>query len=82
MHGRQIASTPSVARRAVAAMLLGAGLALPEPKLGDDEWCKRFQSFLQELNRFVICLNDDKVDLAQWKKVCQAWSTLGARAGP
>lgn len=81
MRDQPFPSTSYCARRALAAMLLGAGLARPEPRLGDDEWYRRFQAFLQELNRFVICLNDDRVDLAQWKKVCQAWTALGTRAG-
>ena len=72
-------SQPMVRRSAISclAVLFPALLkAAQPPKLGDPEWMRRFGLFLQEVNQFVLALNEDKLDRTRWERIRAAWAAL------
>jgi len=63
-------------------VFLGA-MALPtvvlaQPRLGDDEWMKRFRDFVKSFNAFVNALNDGSFDLLRWQRMRTDWKRLDA----
>ena len=50
--------------------------ALAEPKIGDDEWFRRFRIFVKFFNSFVVSLNDGKLDLSTWRRMREAWKNI------
>jgi hypothetical protein len=63
------------------AAMSGLRRAVARPRLGDKEWLRRFGVFLQSLNRFVVALNDDRLDQAGWARVQSAWADLENNSG-
>jgi hypothetical protein len=47
-----------------------------QPKLGDDEWMKRFRDFVRSFNAFVTTLNDGSFDLSRWQRMRSEWRRL------
>jgi hypothetical protein len=39
------------------------------PKLGDDEWIRRFRGFIKSFNDFVVALDEGKLDRAGWERM-------------
>lgn len=50
--------------------------ALAHPKLGDEEWMRRFRAFVRTFNAFVEVLNDGRFDLSRWNTMRGAWREL------
>jgi hypothetical protein len=46
------------------------------PKLGDDEWMRRFRAFVKMFNAFVNSLNDGKVNLPAWREMRKTWAEM------
>jgi hypothetical protein len=46
------------------------------PKLGDEEWMRRFREFVRTFNSFVEVLNDGKFDISKWNSMRAAWKEL------
>lgn len=46
------------------------------PRLGDEEWMRRFRAFVRTFNAFVEVLNDGKFDLSRWQTMRGAWKEL------
>jgi len=46
------------------------------PKLGDEEWMRRFRAFVKLFNVFVEALNDERFDLPTWQRMREAWRKL------
>ncbi len=64
-------------RYRLLALLLSAPALSAKSKLGDAAWMRNFSAFLQAINRFVLAMNDDRLDLQQWERVQRAWRLLG-----
>ena len=65
-------------RRILLSLLFGsfASGATLRPKLGDDEWMRRFREFVKVFNAFVNSLNDGKVDTRSWRLMHKAWAEM------
>ena len=50
--------------------------AAGQPRLGDDEWYRRFRVFVKFFNAFVDSLNDGKLDLPAWRQMREAWKNM------
>jgi hypothetical protein len=50
--------------------------ALAQPKLGDQEWMRRFRDFVKIFNAFVEALNDGTFDVSRWRHMQSAWKEL------
>jgi hypothetical protein len=63
-------------------ILLPILMAVPawssQPQLGDEEWMRRFRSFVKLFNAFVESLNEGRFDLATWQRMRDAWRKLEA----
>lgn len=46
------------------------------PKLGDEEWMRRFRDFVKIFNPFVEALNDGTFDVSRWRRMQRAWKEL------
>lgn len=46
------------------------------PKLGDEEWRRRFRDFVKIFNPFVEALNDGTFDVSRWRRMKSAWKEL------
>jgi hypothetical protein len=60
-------------------VLLASKVELPmsaAPRLGDQEWMRRFRIFIRAFNEFVDALDDNKIDRASWARMCRAWDSL------
>jgi len=79
IFGTEGSNSLRLQRRAVFGLIL---FLLPwpatasQPKLGDDEWFRRFRVFVKVFNRFVDSLNDGKVDLVMWRQMREAWKNM------
>jgi len=49
-----------------------------QPRLGDEEWMRRFRSFVKLFNTFVESLNEEKFDFPTWQRMRDAWKKLEA----
>jgi len=47
-----------------------------QPKLGDEEWMRRFRDFVKIFNTFVEALNDGNFDVSRWRRMQSAWKEL------
>jgi hypothetical protein len=47
-----------------------------QPRLGDDEWMKRFRDFVKSFNEFVNALNDGSFDVSRWRRTQTDWKKL------
>lgn len=47
-----------------------------KPKLGDEEWMRRFRDFVKLFNAFVEALNDGAFDVSRWHRMQKAWKEL------
>jgi hypothetical protein len=68
-----------VVTRRMCFALLGAFFPVPvfaRPRLGDEEWMRRFRAFVRTFNAFVEVLNDGKFDLSRWQTMRGAWKEL------
>jgi len=52
---------------------------MAQPKLGDDEWMKRFRDFVKSFNAFVNALNDGSFDVSRWQRMRTDWKQLEGR---
>ena len=62
-------------RRTCFALFIGF-VSLPgfaRPRLGDEEWMRRFRAFVKVFNEFVEVLNDGKFDVSRWHAMHAAW---------
>jgi hypothetical protein len=50
--------------------------AFAQPKLGDEEWMRRFRDFVKMFNAFVEALNDGNFDVSRWRHMQSAWKGL------
>ena len=50
--------------------------ASARPRLGDQEWMRRFRVFVRAFNDFVDALDDNKLDRTRWARMCIAWDDL------
>jgi hypothetical protein len=50
--------------------------AFAQPKLGDEEWMRRFRDFVKIFNAFVEALNDGTLDVSRWRRMQSAWKEL------
>lgn len=50
----------------------------PHPRLGDEEWMRRFRAFVKLFNAFVEALNEQRFDLPTWQRMRDAWKRLEA----
>jgi len=50
--------------------------AFAQPKLGDEEWMRRFRDFVKIFNAFVEALNDGTLDVSRWRRMQSAWREL------
>jgi len=50
--------------------------AFAQPKLGDEEWMRRFRDFVKIFNAFVEALNDGTFDVSRWRRMRSAWKEL------
>jgi hypothetical protein len=60
-----------------AAAVFAAVAVRPMPgasQLGDEQWRHRFERSLAELYRFIMELNESRLDAERWQKVYEAWS--------
>ena len=57
-------------------LLLFPYRAAAQPKLGDEEWYRRFRAFVKDFNAFVNALNDGRLDLAIWRKMHETWKKM------
>jgi hypothetical protein len=46
------------------------------PKLGDEEWMRRFRAFVRTFNAFIEVLNDGKFDVSRRQTMRAAWKEL------
>jgi hypothetical protein len=53
--------------------------AIAQPRLGDDEWMKRFRDFVKDFNSFVNALNDGSFDVSRWQRMRADWKQLEGR---
>ena len=53
-----------------------SGNAFAQPKLGDEEWMRRFRDFVKMFNAFVEALNDGSFDVSKWRRMRSAWREL------
>ncbi len=53
----------------ILASLVLEAQANARPKLGDDEWTRRFREFIKSFNAFVEALDDGKLDRAKWERI-------------
>lgn len=65
-------------RRMCFALIIAlfSGPALARPKLGDEEWMRRFRAFVRTFNAFVEVLNEGSFDLSRWHGMRAAWKEL------
>ncbi len=49
------------------------GFGASRPKLGDDEWMRKYRAFIKASNDFVIAINDDVFDRVKWERLKAAW---------
>ena len=71
---------PVVTRRMCFGLLI-AFFPVPafgRPRLGDEEWMRRFRAFVRTFNAFIEVLNDGKFDVSRWNAMCVAWKEIGA----
>jgi hypothetical protein len=47
-----------------------------QPKLGDEEWMRRFRDFVRIFNTFVEALNDGNFDVSEWRRMQNGWKEL------
>jgi hypothetical protein len=63
-------------------MLFGAMLVphalVAQPRVGDDEWMKKFRDFVKSFNAFVTALNDGSFDVSRWQQMRIDWKKLDA----
>ncbi len=52
--------------------------AFARPRLGDEEWMRRFRAFVRTFNAFIEALNDGKFDLLRWNALRTAWKEIDA----
>jgi hypothetical protein len=57
-------------------LALVPSLAPAQPRLGDDEWMKRFRDFVKSFNEFVNALNDGSFDVSRWRRAQTDWRKL------
>jgi hypothetical protein len=50
--------------------------AFAQPKLGDEEWMRRFRDFVKIFNAFVEALNDGTFEVSRWRRMQSAWREL------
>ena|SRR5215469_16551689 len=71
----------NMTRRLWFRFLLPIFTVLPswsQPRLGDEEWMRRFRSFVKLFNTFVESLNEEKFDFPTWQRMRDAWRKLEA----
>ena len=52
--------------------------AFAQPKLGDEQWMRRFRVFVKSFNAFVERLNEGSFDVSTWDMMRRAWKELDA----
>jgi hypothetical protein len=53
-----------------------AAFGFAKPKLGDDEWMRRFRDFVKAFQPFVEALNDGRFDFSLWAQMRARWKNL------
>lgn len=57
-------------------VLISPGYLAGQPKLGDEEWMRRFNNFVRAFNLFVVALNDGRFDVLKWQDMRSEWKKL------
>lgn len=60
---------------ALIALISPADFAA-QPKLGDEDWMRRFNDFVRAFNLFVMALNEGRFDLVKWQSMQAEWKKL------
>jgi hypothetical protein len=63
-------------------MFLFPALGIAKPKLGDDEWMRRFRDFVKVFNPFVEGLNEGRFDFSLWAQMRARWKESGCAVAP
>lgn len=57
-------------------MFLFPALGFAKPKLGDDEWMRRFRDFVKAFNPFVEAFNEGRFDFSLRAQTRERWKNL------